>query len=277
MIHEKASVRGTWAPHAVDGWYLGPAEHHYRCYRVYAKETSAERVADTVVWFPQHVRLPVASSTDAAIEAARALTHALLHPTPASPLSAISDYHRDALTRLADIFADATAPPPAPTPNVGTQLPPPGFAALPPLVVVPLPRVASIPPVTAPPLPRVVIPTTATQIPAGAPTQQTPADNLLADTTYTAVTGNAGRRRRQAAARARHQPPPAPVTVLPHNTRNRATRRGIMPSANTATTTPRMTTAPLNDAHFACCTVRSLCRHDHRRGSAGRRRTEPPD
>lgn len=85
MIHEKASVRGTWAPHAVDGWYLGPAEHHYRCYRVYVKETSAERVADTVVWFPKHVRLPVMSSLDAAIDAAQALTHALLNPTPASP------------------------------------------------------------------------------------------------------------------------------------------------------------------------------------------------
>ncbi len=42
LIHEKASICRTWAPHAVDGWYLSPAEHHYWCYRVYAKETLAE-------------------------------------------------------------------------------------------------------------------------------------------------------------------------------------------------------------------------------------------
>ncbi len=35
MVHEKSSVRGTWAPHAVDGFYVGPAMHHYRCYRVW--------------------------------------------------------------------------------------------------------------------------------------------------------------------------------------------------------------------------------------------------
>ena len=33
LVHEKPSVRGTWAPHAVEGWYLGPALRHYRCYR----------------------------------------------------------------------------------------------------------------------------------------------------------------------------------------------------------------------------------------------------
>jgi hypothetical protein len=32
LIHEKPSIRGTWAPHAVEGWYRGPAQRHYRCY-----------------------------------------------------------------------------------------------------------------------------------------------------------------------------------------------------------------------------------------------------
>ena len=32
LVHEKLSVRGTWAPHAVEGWYLGPALRHYRFY-----------------------------------------------------------------------------------------------------------------------------------------------------------------------------------------------------------------------------------------------------
>ena len=28
QVPEKPSIRETWAPHAVDGWYLGPALHY---------------------------------------------------------------------------------------------------------------------------------------------------------------------------------------------------------------------------------------------------------
>ena len=71
LVPEKPSVRGTWALHAVEGWYLGPALRHYRCYRVWVNETSAERIADT--WFPTHVTMPTVSSANAAEAAARDL------------------------------------------------------------------------------------------------------------------------------------------------------------------------------------------------------------
>jgi hypothetical protein len=29
FIYEKPSTRGTWAPHAVEGWYIGPAQQQY--------------------------------------------------------------------------------------------------------------------------------------------------------------------------------------------------------------------------------------------------------
>ena len=29
LLHEKPSIQEKWAPHAVDGWYLGPALHYY--------------------------------------------------------------------------------------------------------------------------------------------------------------------------------------------------------------------------------------------------------
>jgi len=35
LVHELPEARGTWAPHAVPGWYIGPAFEHYRCDRVY--------------------------------------------------------------------------------------------------------------------------------------------------------------------------------------------------------------------------------------------------
>ena len=34
VVHETPVIRRNWAPHGVDGWYLGPAPDHYRCHRV---------------------------------------------------------------------------------------------------------------------------------------------------------------------------------------------------------------------------------------------------
>jgi len=133
LVHEKPLLRGTWSPHGVDGWYLGPATLHYRCYRVWILETTLERIADTVVWFPTKVSMPKSSSTDA-IAAARNLTYALLHPSPASPLSPISDSQHAALQQLSTISIEITDQSPAkistPT-TVTTPTIPPGFEPLP--------------------------------------------------------------------------------------------------------------------------------------------------
>ena len=77
MVHEKPAQQGTWAPHAVAGWYLRPAIHHYRCYRVWINATRAERIADTLAWFPTKVVMPVPSMGKRAIAAARDLTNIL--------------------------------------------------------------------------------------------------------------------------------------------------------------------------------------------------------
>ncbi len=64
LIHEKPSVRGTWAPHAVDGWYLGPALHSYQCYTVWSKDTHAQRICDTLTWLPSTVTVPTTMMAD---------------------------------------------------------------------------------------------------------------------------------------------------------------------------------------------------------------------
>ena len=56
VIHEKLDKRALWAAHSVNGWCLGPAVEHYRCYRVYVNNTRAERNADTIEFFPQHTK-----------------------------------------------------------------------------------------------------------------------------------------------------------------------------------------------------------------------------
>ena len=110
LVHEKPKVRGTWAPHAADGWYTGPALDHYRCYTVYINETRSTRITDTLQWFPTKVKMPYLSSIDEAVLASRALIHALLNPSPATPLPSISDAQRTAITQLAIIFSDIYEP-----------------------------------------------------------------------------------------------------------------------------------------------------------------------
>jgi hypothetical protein len=42
LMHEKTPARESWAPHAVDAWYVGPALNHYRCYRGWVCSTQRE-------------------------------------------------------------------------------------------------------------------------------------------------------------------------------------------------------------------------------------------
>ena len=112
LIHELPDSHGTWAPHAIPGWYVGPAMDHYRCYRVWVEETRSERTANTiVVWQPTQVQLPKTSSADAATQAAQELIHALQNPHLVSPLAPISNEHQHALQQLADIFNSASSKP----------------------------------------------------------------------------------------------------------------------------------------------------------------------
>ena len=200
LVHEP-SLRGTWSPHAVDGWYLGPAMLHYRCYRVWILENTLERIADTVVWFPTKVSMPKSSSTDTAIAVARDLTSALLHPSPASPLSPISDSQHAALQQLSTIFSEITDQSPAkistPT-TVTTPTVPPGFEPLPMYVPAALPRLPSSPSTAPSVLP--VSPRRVPNQPAQSPAPPVPAVNALPKpptATYQARSRNAGQRRRQ--------------------------------------------------------------------------------
>ena len=93
VIHDKPNTRGSWAPHDIHGYYLGPAQLHYRCYRVWATATRSVRVTDTLAWFLQGLQLPGPSPHDLICTAIADLTQAIhmasialdsntpLHPT----------------------------------------------------------------------------------------------------------------------------------------------------------------------------------------------------
>ncbi len=46
LIYEAPANRTSWAPHAVDGWYLCPAMEHYRCGLFFIESTPGIRVAN---------------------------------------------------------------------------------------------------------------------------------------------------------------------------------------------------------------------------------------
>jgi hypothetical protein len=164
LVHELPKNRGSWAPHAVLGYYTGPAFDHYRCFKTWILETGSERIADTLAWFPTQVPLPRTSSADAATAAAQDLIYALQNPHPASPLSPLNDEHLKSLRLLAEMFNTA-----APLPK--------------------LPAASETSTAPSPP-PRVKV-------------AETPAVPRVADTEFTYVQGtrNRGQMRRQQAAR----------------------------------------------------------------------------
>jgi hypothetical protein len=107
IAHETPGRRRTWAPHGQDGWYIGPALEHYRCYTVYITKTRSNRIVETVDFFPHKFKLPLPLSSELATRAAADLTHALLKPQPAGPFCQVGDEQAIALRRLANIFVSA--------------------------------------------------------------------------------------------------------------------------------------------------------------------------
>ena len=121
LVHETPEVRGSWAPHGVEGWYVGHAPQHYQCYRCHIPWTRAERISRSVEFFPHATAMPATSSTDTATVAARELTAALLNPSPASSFPSLGTEQMAAIKQLAAIFNVATSStqvaPPAPAPT----------------------------------------------------------------------------------------------------------------------------------------------------------------
>jgi hypothetical protein len=214
LIHEKPSTRGTWAPHAVEGWYLVPAQRHYRCYRVWAWATNSECIADTLASFPTTVIMPRHSSTDAAIAAAHDLAQALLSPSPSSPLSPITDSQRHQLLQLSSIFLQHTARPdtiPRSQPlHTITQAPPAPLIHSPFTVpdnsFITAPSVPRVAPTTSPIQPNVratvprVEPTVTSTPPKRITWAPSVTDGIAPIATYQTTTINPGQRRRRAIA-----------------------------------------------------------------------------
>jgi hypothetical protein len=116
--HEKPSNRASFAPHSSDGWYVGPALKHYRCYELYMPATAATRIFDVVQFFPHRLKMPKTSSLDKATQCVIDLIELLKSPAPASPFPQFGDEKLEAIHKLADIFKVNLKPSTAQAPQV---------------------------------------------------------------------------------------------------------------------------------------------------------------
>ena len=106
IIYEHPAQRRTFAPHGIDGWYLGPAVSHYRCYKIYIPKTRGERISDSVTFHPHLCDTPNVTPLERVIIAASDLTSALQQTHHDLPQLESRD-HTDtlsALNKLAEIF-----------------------------------------------------------------------------------------------------------------------------------------------------------------------------
>ncbi len=70
LIFDDPQVRGTWAPHGTDCFYIGPAPMHYRCLRFWCPASRRIRVGDTFQLYPTHCAVPTLSEHDRTLLAA---------------------------------------------------------------------------------------------------------------------------------------------------------------------------------------------------------------
>jgi Reverse transcriptase (RNA-dependent DNA polymerase) len=104
IVHEKPGQRNSWDPHGVSGWYLGPAQEHYRCYRTYINKSHAERITDTIEFFPVESHTPTLTVTESAIAAAEALVAALNNTKKPPHFDELITPSEAAIQRLSAIF-----------------------------------------------------------------------------------------------------------------------------------------------------------------------------
>eukprot|EP00957_Ditylum_brightwellii_P045135 3422320-Ditylum_brightwellii.AAC.1 len=88
FIYIKLHCQGTWGFHAEDGWYVRPAMQHYCCYTVVMKNTTAQRISDTLRFKHHNVTIPAITPAKHIEKAMRELTRAVSN----APSNAPPDY-----------------------------------------------------------------------------------------------------------------------------------------------------------------------------------------
>jgi hypothetical protein len=117
LIYDDPSSRASWAPHATDGFYVGPASNHYRCLRFYIPSTLRFQFSDTWHLYPTRCQILVTSQHDLSIVAAADILKTLGNTVPTTTMEKIR--HIRAIQNLTAIMTgQQEAPEEPPSPRV---------------------------------------------------------------------------------------------------------------------------------------------------------------
>ena len=131
IIHDRPRQRGAWEDHGTPGYYIRRAEHHYRCYTSWIPTTHAERVSNTVEFFPEN-GMPPTSSADRLLAVTEDLIEIITTPHPATPFLDYGTAAHDAVQKLQTIYNIPNQQPPKTSPPQQGQSSPPAMAPSPP-------------------------------------------------------------------------------------------------------------------------------------------------
>ncbi len=146
LIHNKASTRKSWDFRGREGYSIGPALLHYRCFQVVDSATKNLLISDTIEFRHGYLKQPVITYEDRLLHAVNFLSMAL-NDTPSTAI----DAQLSAIESLRNLFAKWTSCPstlPLQPPPLTRPQPPP-----------PPPLERQLDPATRPQPPRVVAPT----------------------------------------------------------------------------------------------------------------------
>jgi hypothetical protein len=122
LAHEPKDVRGSWAVHASEGWYVGPALDSYRCFTIWIDHTRRTRLVERVTWFPTRVHVPVPTTAELISATLDALRATLANPPDLHSLLPLGPQRLDLLTQLSQVLSnsegEAEAQPPQAVPPI---------------------------------------------------------------------------------------------------------------------------------------------------------------
>ena len=78
----KPNVRETWGMHSASYFLLGNSSEHYRCERIWVKDTHGKRVSDTIFLKHKYITMPRMTTSQAVLKAAEKMTSALEGVSP---------------------------------------------------------------------------------------------------------------------------------------------------------------------------------------------------
>ncbi|MGL5936265.1 MAG: hypothetical protein ACRCZI_11665, partial [Cetobacterium sp.] len=109
LAHARAGERDTWATHAFEAWYVGPATEHYRCFRVWATKSRKTRIVNQVLWFPPKP-FPRMTSEELLRATIDDLKTILLHPPTETYVGHMENTQRGELIQLHSLLNQHSTP-----------------------------------------------------------------------------------------------------------------------------------------------------------------------